>query len=316
MKTKLITTLTALLMLVGIGAQAQTDNQTRANAESTDLEGDLNHDGEVNAADVVCLVDIIMKKESHSQPTGSYWYYGTVEDLEKGSAPSASTAITYTNEMYQTYDATHSAWYNLDTSVEKLRIPYAEGDFGLALFCIAVPVSSGINDVLNTTQSESLIGGSLIQSNKTINGIDYIVWTARMAGRLGGYLINSNPHSNSYWYYGTVDDLNNGSSPSAETAVTYNNDMYQTYTHTKSTWYNLDTSVEKLEIPYAEGDIINKINCIAVPISSGINDILSTAEISMINRGLDQTSKTINGVEYIVWYASNPGRIMGYLIKK
>ena len=28
------------------------------------LEGDLNHDGEVNAADVVCLVDIIMKKES------------------------------------------------------------------------------------------------------------------------------------------------------------------------------------------------------------------------------------------------------------
>ena len=63
-------------------------------------------------------------------------------------------------------------------------------------------------------------------------------------------------------------------------------------------------------------NIINKINCIAVPISSGINDILSTAEISMINRGLDQTSKTINGVEYIVWYASNPGRIMGYLIKK
>ena len=67
MKTKLITTLSALLMLVGIGAQAQTDNQTRANAESTDLEGDLNHDGEVNAADVVCLVDIIMKKAILSQ---------------------------------------------------------------------------------------------------------------------------------------------------------------------------------------------------------------------------------------------------------
>ena len=30
--------------------------------------------------------------------------------------------------MYQTYDATQSAWYNLDTSVEKLKIPYAVGD--------------------------------------------------------------------------------------------------------------------------------------------------------------------------------------------
>ena len=52
MKTKLITTLTALLMLVGIGAQAQTDNQTRANAESTDLEGDLNHDNKVDVAKI------------------------------------------------------------------------------------------------------------------------------------------------------------------------------------------------------------------------------------------------------------------------
>ena len=276
----------------------------------------MNHDGEVNAADVVCLVDIIMKKESHSQPTGSYWYYGTVEDLEKGSAPSAKTAITYTNEMYKTYDATQSAWYNLDTSVERLHIPYAVGEIISKVNCIAVPVSSGFNDLVDTDGIVSLTDRGMVRTNKTINGIDYIVWYNETIGRIMGYLINSNSHSNSYWYYGTVDDLNNGSSPSAETAVTYNNDMYQTYTHTKSTWYNLDTSVEKLEIPYAEGDIINKINCIAVPISSGINDILSTAEISMINRGLDQTNKTINGVEYIVWYASNTGRIMGYLIKK
>ena len=176
MKTKLITTLTALLMLVGIGAQAQTDNQTRANAESTDLEGDLNHDGEVNAADVVCLVDIIMKKESHSQPTGSYWYYGTVEDLEKGSAPSAKTAITYTNEMYKTYDATQSAWYNLDTSVERLHIPYAVGRIISKVNCIAVPVSSGFNDLVDTDGIVSLTDRGMVRTNKTINGIDYIVW--------------------------------------------------------------------------------------------------------------------------------------------
>ena len=218
--------------------------------------------------------------------------------------------------MYQTYDATHSAWYNLDTSVEKLRIPYAEGDFGLALFCIAVPVSSGINDVLNTTQSESLIGGSLIQSNKTINGIDYIVWTARMAGRLGGYLINSNPHSNSYWYYGTVEDLNNGSAPIPEKAIAYTNADYQTYDATGSTWYILDTSVEKLEIPYAVGNFSYSTLCIAVPVSSGINDILDTTNKSMIGVQVEQSNKTINGIEYTVWTALGWGRLMGYLIKK
>ena len=76
MKTKLITTLTALLMLVGIGAQAQTDNQTRANAESTDLEGDLNHDGKVDVADVTYLVNLIMKNQSEAKDGTYYWYIG------------------------------------------------------------------------------------------------------------------------------------------------------------------------------------------------------------------------------------------------
>ena len=90
--------------------------------------------------------------------------------------------------MYQTYDATQSAWYNLDTSVEKLRIPYATF-LSDNYSCIAVPVSSGINDILDTTNT-SMIGISLTQPNKkTINGIEYIVWIARGIGRLMGYLI-------------------------------------------------------------------------------------------------------------------------------
>ena len=76
MKTKLITTLTALLMLVGIGAQAQTDNQTRTNAESTDLEGDLNHDNKVDVADVTYLVNLIMKNQSEAKDGTYYWYIG------------------------------------------------------------------------------------------------------------------------------------------------------------------------------------------------------------------------------------------------
>ena len=77
MKTKLITTLTALLMLVGISAQAQTGNQTPASAESTDLEGDLNHDGKVDVADVTYLVNLIMKNKSEAKDGTYYWYIGT-----------------------------------------------------------------------------------------------------------------------------------------------------------------------------------------------------------------------------------------------
>ena len=139
---------------------------------------------------IFTIVFICVSLFSYSQ---SYWYYGTVEDLENGSYPIDSTAVIYTNDDYMTYDAVQSTWYNLDTSVEKLKIPYAEGNIINKFNCIAVPVSSGINDILDNTESESLIGNSVIQSNKIINGIEYIVWTGAMEGRLIGYLVNSNP---------------------------------------------------------------------------------------------------------------------------
>ena len=86
------------------------------------------------------------------------------------------------------FDAVQSSWYKLDTSVEKLRIPYATFLSGKTP-CVAVPVSSGINDIIDTTNT-SMIGISLAQpSKKTINGIEYIVWTGRGNGRLMGYLI-------------------------------------------------------------------------------------------------------------------------------
>ena len=138
---------------------------------------------------VLLLLMSCMSLCSYSQ---SYWYYGTVEDLNNGSAPIPEKAIAYTNADYQTYDATGSTWYILDTSVEKLEIPYAVGNFSYSTLCIAVPVSSGINDILDTT-NKSMIGVQVEQSNKTINGIEYTVWTALGWGRLMGYLINSNP---------------------------------------------------------------------------------------------------------------------------
>ena len=55
MRTKLFFFLALLLMnSLGVFAQSET---------STSLQGDLNHDGKVDAADIVALADIIMKKD-------------------------------------------------------------------------------------------------------------------------------------------------------------------------------------------------------------------------------------------------------------
>ena len=67
MKTKFFFFLAMLLMSsVGVFAQSETN---------TPLKGDLNEDGKVDAADVVVLVDIIMKK--NVDPNKYYWYIGT-----------------------------------------------------------------------------------------------------------------------------------------------------------------------------------------------------------------------------------------------
>ena len=57
MKTKLIITLTALLMLGGISAMAQ----------GSTPKGDINEDGLVNAADVIALINIIINGEKSEQ---------------------------------------------------------------------------------------------------------------------------------------------------------------------------------------------------------------------------------------------------------
>ena len=67
MKTKFFFFLTMLLMS-SVGAFAQSET-------NTPLKGDLNEDGKVDAADVVVLVDIIMKKGVDSNKY--YWYIGT-----------------------------------------------------------------------------------------------------------------------------------------------------------------------------------------------------------------------------------------------
>ena len=76
MKAKILFALAALLMLGSVCLNAQ-ENGNSSNSESTtQLEGDLNHDGKVDVADVTYLVNLIMKNQSEAKDGTYYWYIG------------------------------------------------------------------------------------------------------------------------------------------------------------------------------------------------------------------------------------------------
>ena len=163
MKTKLITTLTALLMLVGIGAQAQTDNQTPSSAESTDLEGDLNHDGKVDVADVTYLVNIILKNKPLE---GCFWYLSN-EALTEDNAPHDPAAQDAED---------HKGWRELDPNTTRLEVPYVEmEDRSNVNWCIAVPAALGFTKIVNTGDMD--VTNGFEHSNITVNNVEYDVWT-------------------------------------------------------------------------------------------------------------------------------------------
>ena len=94
MKTKFFFFL-AMLLMSSVGAFAQSESKTP-------LKGDVNEDGIVDAADVVEVVNIIMKKDV--DPNKYYWYIG-VEN------PSSISNI-------QT-DNTVAGWHEIGTSLSE-----------------------------------------------------------------------------------------------------------------------------------------------------------------------------------------------------
>lgn len=76
MKAKILFALATLLMLGSVSLNAQ-ENGNSSNSESaTQLEGDLNHDGKVDVADVTYLVNLIMKNKGEAKDGTYYWYIG------------------------------------------------------------------------------------------------------------------------------------------------------------------------------------------------------------------------------------------------
>lgn len=180
MMTKLITTLTALLMLVGISAQAQTGNQTPTRAESTELEGDLNHDGKVDVADVTYLVNIILKNKPLE---GCFWYLSN-EALTEDNAPHDPAAQDAQD---------HKGWRELDPNTTRLEIPYVEmDDHSQVYWYFATPASLGFNTIVNRSNID-VTGGFNKLSNVTVNGVEYDVWSMDdTSWRISGfYLIKS-----------------------------------------------------------------------------------------------------------------------------
>ncbi len=92
MKTKFFFFL-AMLLMSSVGAFAQSESKTP-------LKGDVNEDGIVDAADVVEVVNIIMKKDV--DPNKYYWYIGV-------DNPSSISNI-------QT-DNTVAGWHEIGTSL-------------------------------------------------------------------------------------------------------------------------------------------------------------------------------------------------------
>ena len=62
MKTKIVFALVAFLMFGNVNLNAQENGNLQKSESTTSLEGDLNHDGKVDAADITYLVNIILKK--------------------------------------------------------------------------------------------------------------------------------------------------------------------------------------------------------------------------------------------------------------
>ena len=293
MKTKLIITLTALLMLVGINVQAQVSGQTTTRAESTELEGDLNHDGKVNVADVTYLVDLIMKQST----SGYYWYFG-VGDLTEDNAPN-------NNNIY-TYDDPGLGWYALDTSVNSFNTPTARLNNDRLPWVIALPVASGFNQLENALGpvDDYIWTTSYI----TIDGVQYIVFKqnndADHATKLDLKVTKNGTIDSkaNYWYFG-VGDLTETDVPSAP--------IY-TYDNQGLGWYILDTSVNSFETPTAKLNNDHLPWVIALPVASGFNQLQDAlGPVDTINEW-NISYITINGVQYIV-FKLNDGYYSSYL---
>ena len=223
MKTKFFFFL-AMLLMSSVGAFAQSET-------NTPLKGDLNEDGEVNAADVVVLVDIIMKK--NVDPNKYYWYIGTEN-------PASISNIQSDNTVGGWHEIGSSvSGFVLDTNTNSIhiseeRVPYY----------VIIPNGLHIYDGLGTNIEELAFD----EVTCNISGYKAFKWSAEKDGggfdgvrNVTGVIIKSNDNidSNKYYWYIGVDN------PTSISNLQTDN--------TKPGWHEIGTSLSGFEIEFNPG---------------------------------------------------------------
>ncbi len=286
MKSKLIITLTALLMLGGISAMAQ----------GSFPKGDINEDGVVNAADIVALANIIMNGEEPSGGTKYYWYAGT-------TLPTANNIASIALGSSNTIEKWDGKEFSITNSGEEATPAYV---------CTPVDFKVSWKDTNGFTLNLVEVDGARF----TLNGIKYKV-QKRGRDLSAGAIITFRGYydetitSNDYYIYIGLNRPTSSTDPETDLAAD-NTPLYEGYG--AAGWRNIgsDISIYNASNPAYNGGAntvildkeFNNVLCyVAIPVGMGIYDGLGNPSAWT----LDQSDITIKGNQYNVYKAKLEG---------
>ena len=169
MKTKFFFFL-AMLLMSSVGAFAQSET-------NTPLEGDLNHDGKVDAADITYLVNIILKK-TNEPVEGDFWYWG--DDIDNAGAPGDGPIYDMEEQQF--------GWHRINEGASIIEVPYWNTEPDRKYMYYVVPVASGFNDIVNGAYESQKF--AFTEERRTIGGVEYYIWKSiYQIKRAGGLYI-------------------------------------------------------------------------------------------------------------------------------
>ena len=189
MKTKFFFFL-AMLLMSSVGAFAQ-------NETNTPLKGDLNEDGKVDAADVVVLVDIIMKNGGEAGGDAIYYWYAGPDMLTSVTVPGTNAD----NECGY-------GWHVIEgnpTSIETGEL--GTSDCEKINWVLAVPTKFGLNAISN---GEDITDAYDVSTVTTADGIEYRVFRQISATKKTDIIFvkgNDTGEQKYYWYSGQENPM-------------------------------------------------------------------------------------------------------------
>ncbi len=160
MKTKIISLMAALLMLLSTSAMAQ----------SNDLKGDVNGDGIVDVADIAAVIAIM--KQNDDGKTKYYWYVGNGDEIAKND-PAAGDIDWSKAQLITSFDE-----LNYSTDGTKITMVNS-GNNSVYILC---PKSwsnkwqfwNVDNDIDLTTGFQEV--GAILEKTFIKNGVEYDLW--------------------------------------------------------------------------------------------------------------------------------------------